>query len=98
MRRSPRSCASRDSWPATRPRRRPPRAGQRRPAGPAVGQRRHLVTAAYERGARHLFRPAAVAAQVVLALAGLAALPPPSPPASISCCGSTRPRYPWSSA
>jgi hypothetical protein len=33
-----------------------------------------LVTAAYRAGARHLFRPAAVAAQVLLALAGLAAL------------------------
>jgi hypothetical protein len=33
-----------------------------------------LVTAAYRRGARHLFRPAAVAAQILLALAGLAAV------------------------
>jgi len=33
-----------------------------------------LVTAAYQAGARHLFRPAAVAVQVLLALAGLAAL------------------------
>ena len=33
-----------------------------------------LVTAAYSRGARHLFRPAAVACQVLLALAGLAAV------------------------
>jgi hypothetical protein len=33
-----------------------------------------LVTAAYYRGARHLFRPAAIAAQVLLALAGLAAV------------------------
>jgi hypothetical protein len=33
-----------------------------------------LVTAAYSRGARHLFRPAAVAGQVLLALAGLAAV------------------------
>jgi hypothetical protein len=33
-----------------------------------------LVTAAYRRGARHLFRPAAVAGQVLLALAGLAAV------------------------
>ena len=32
-----------------------------------------LVTAAYSRGARHLFRPAAVAIQILLALAGLAA-------------------------
>jgi hypothetical protein len=33
-----------------------------------------LVTAAYRGGARHLFRPAAVAAQVLLALAGLTAV------------------------
>src|ERR1700678_1122594 len=33
-----------------------------------------LVTAAYQHGARHLFRPAAIAAQVLLALAGLAAV------------------------
>jgi len=33
-----------------------------------------LVTAAYHHGARHLFRPAAIAAQVLLALAGLAAV------------------------
>jgi hypothetical protein len=33
-----------------------------------------LVTAAYGRGARHLFRPAAVAMQILLALAGLAAV------------------------
>jgi hypothetical protein len=33
-----------------------------------------LVTAAYRRGARHLFHPAALAVQVVLALAGLAAV------------------------
>jgi hypothetical protein len=33
-----------------------------------------LVTAAYSRGAWHLFRPAAVAIQVLLALAGLAAV------------------------
>jgi ABC-type amino acid transport substrate-binding protein len=33
-----------------------------------------LVTAAYSRGARHLFRPAAVAGQVLLALAGVAAV------------------------
>jgi ABC-type amino acid transport substrate-binding protein len=33
-----------------------------------------LVTAAYSRGARHLFRPAAVTGQVLLALAGLAAV------------------------
>ena len=33
-----------------------------------------LVTAAYSRGARHLFRPAAVAGQILLALAGLAAV------------------------
>jgi hypothetical protein len=33
-----------------------------------------LVTAAYSRGARHLFRPAAVAIQILLALAGLAAV------------------------
>jgi hypothetical protein len=33
-----------------------------------------LVTAAYQHGARHLFRPAAVAVQVLLALAGLAAV------------------------
>ena len=33
-----------------------------------------LVTAAYRGGARHLFRPAAVAGQVLLALAGLAAV------------------------
>jgi hypothetical protein len=33
-----------------------------------------LVRAAHDRGARHLFHPAAVAAQVMLALAGLAAL------------------------
>jgi hypothetical protein len=33
-----------------------------------------LVTAAYARGARHLFRPAAVAIQILLALAGLAAV------------------------
>ncbi len=34
----------------------------------------HLVTAAYQHGARHLFRPAAVAIQILLALAGLAAV------------------------
>ena len=34
----------------------------------------HLVAAAYRAGARHLFRPAAVAVQVLIALAGLAAL------------------------
>ena len=33
-----------------------------------------LVAAAYDRGARHLFRPAALAAQVLLAIAGLAAV------------------------
>src|SRR5262245_22206164 len=33
-----------------------------------------LVRAAYRRGARHLFHPAAVAAQIILAVAGLAAV------------------------
>ena len=33
-----------------------------------------LVRAAHDRGARHLFHPAAVTAQIILALAGLAAL------------------------
>ncbi|MGH3843698.1 MAG: hypothetical protein ACRDS0_19965 [Pseudonocardiaceae bacterium] len=33
-----------------------------------------LVAAAYRHGARHLFRPAALAAQILLALAGLAAV------------------------
>jgi hypothetical protein len=33
-----------------------------------------LVTAAYQRGARHLFRPAAVGIQILLAPAGLAAV------------------------
>ena len=33
-----------------------------------------LVAAVYQRGARHLFRPAAIAAQILLALAGLAAV------------------------
>jgi hypothetical protein len=57
---------------------------------PATGQRRvtvslsrldlrwngagRLVRAAHDHGARHLFRPAAVAAQIALAVAGLAAL------------------------
>ena len=60
-----------------------------------------LVAAAYQHGARRLFRPAAIAAQVLLALAGLAAVLlswPRSPHISISCCGSVRRRSPWSSA
>jgi hypothetical protein len=34
----------------------------------------HLVRAAYRRGARHLFHPVAIAAQAILAVAGLAAV------------------------
>ena len=58
-----------------------------------------LVPRVHDRGARHLFHPAAVTAQILLALAGLAAAGRGhSAPASISSCGSTRPRSPSSSA
>ena len=74
------------------------RAAQRRAAGRAVDRRRAAGDRRSTGGARHLFRPTAVAIQVLLALAGLAAVIAAVTAPSTSSCGSTRRRSPSSSA